>query len=212
VQVFEPAAVGHRKVIVATNIAETSVTIPNVAFVVDGGLVKALSLSPSLYLCRLTREQQRWFDSATGIDALVTVPTSQASAQQRAGRAGRVRSGACLLSFSVSFSVSWACIEQRCRQGVPHVHQRRVRQAAGARRPGDAAVRGPACHCQVELTPPCRTNMAPVVLQLKAFGIDDIAHFDFMSPPPAESLERSIEVCPSLSLSLCGLIASGGSC
>jgi HrpA-like RNA helicase len=61
-----------RKVIVSTNIAETSVTIPGVRFVVDSGLVK-----------------QKTFSNTTGVDSLQVTAVSQAQATQRAGRAGR---------------------------------------------------------------------------------------------------------------------------
>jgi len=69
----------HRKVVLATNIAETSVTLAGVAAVVDGGCA------------RRTR-----FDVATGITRLETVDISRASADQRAGRAGRTRAGIAL--------------------------------------------------------------------------------------------------------------------
>ncbi|XP_042242788.1 probable ATP-dependent RNA helicase DHX35 [Homarus americanus] len=75
-RVFHSAPPGVRKVIVATNIAETSVTIPGIVYVIDCGFVKV-----------------RWYNSTSHTDALVVVPTSQASATQRAGRAGRTRSG-----------------------------------------------------------------------------------------------------------------------
>lgn len=68
--------VGHRRVIVATNIAETSLTIPGVTAVVDSGLVRQLEASVS-----------------TGVDELVTRRVSLASAAQRAGRAGRTAPG-----------------------------------------------------------------------------------------------------------------------
>lgn len=61
-----------RKCIVATNIAETSITIPHIRFVVDSGYVK-----------------QKAFDPVRKIEALIVVPVSKVSAQQRAGRAGR---------------------------------------------------------------------------------------------------------------------------
>ena len=67
-----------RRVICATNVAETSVTLPGVTAVVDTGLVR-----------------QMHHDAATGLDRLLTVPISQASATQRAGRAGRVAPGVC---------------------------------------------------------------------------------------------------------------------
>ncbi|EDQ86008.1 uncharacterized protein MONBRDRAFT_33958 [Monosiga brevicollis MX1] len=74
--VFAPAGDGRRKVIVATNIAEASITIPGIVYVVDCGFVKMRGYNPD-----------------TGIESLVVTPISQASANQRAGRAGRMRSG-----------------------------------------------------------------------------------------------------------------------
>lgn len=68
-----------RKVIVATNVAETSLTIPNIRHVIDGGLVRV----------------QR-FDVRRGINVLLVEGISQASADQRAGRAGRTAPGTCL--------------------------------------------------------------------------------------------------------------------
>jgi HrpA-like RNA helicase len=70
--VFKPAKTGHRKVVVSTNIAQTSVTIPGIRYVVDSGFVK-----------------EKVFDPQTGVDALLVVPISKAAATQRAGRAGR---------------------------------------------------------------------------------------------------------------------------
>eukprot|EP00927_Polykrikos_kofoidii_P050819 TRINITY_DN44694_c0_g1_i1.p1 TRINITY_DN44694_c0_g1~~TRINITY_DN44694_c0_g1_i1.p1 ORF type:complete len:776 (+),score=140.65 TRINITY_DN44694_c0_g1_i1:76-2403(+) len=75
-QVFEAAPPGIRKVVLATNIAETSVTIPGIRYVVDVGLVKLKICHPQ-----------------TGVDILRLVETSQASATQRAGRAGREAPG-----------------------------------------------------------------------------------------------------------------------
>ncbi len=70
------AADAPRRVVLATNVAETSVTIPSVTAVIDSGLVRQLR-----------------FDPASGLDQLETVRCSAASAEQRAGRAGRVRPG-----------------------------------------------------------------------------------------------------------------------
>jgi HrpA-like RNA helicase len=70
--IFDKTPKGHRKVIFATNIAQTSITIPGIRFVVDSGFVK-----------------QKMYDPKSGMDALLTVPISQAAATQRAGRAGR---------------------------------------------------------------------------------------------------------------------------
>ena len=77
----------RRKVILATNIAETSLTIPGVRMVIDSGLVK------------LSR-----YDAQRGVDILETVPVSDDSAQQRAGRAGREAPGLCRRL--------WSAIEQ----------------------------------------------------------------------------------------------------
>ncbi|UYV76092.1 DHX35 [Cordylochernes scorpioides] len=75
-KVFQPTPRYCRKVVVATNVAEASVTINGIIYIVDCGFVKL-----------------RYFNPRTRTDGLVVVPVSQASAEQRAGRAGRVRSG-----------------------------------------------------------------------------------------------------------------------
>ncbi|PIN16752.1 DEAH-box RNA helicase [Handroanthus impetiginosus] len=77
-KVFMPAPIGFRKVILATNIAETSVTIPGIKYVVDPGMVKV-----------------RTYDASTGIEPLIIVKTSKAQALQRSGRAGREGPGKC---------------------------------------------------------------------------------------------------------------------
>jgi ATP-dependent helicase HrpB len=78
-----PAASGTRKVVLATNIAETSLTIPGVRIVVDSGLVR-----------------RSVFDPATGMSRLETQRISRASADQRQGRAGRVEAGVCYRAWS----------------------------------------------------------------------------------------------------------------
>lgn len=75
-KIFEPTPEGARKVVLATNIAETSITIDGVVFVIDPGFVKQNSYNPR-----------------TGMSSLTVVPCSRASANQRAGRAGRVGPG-----------------------------------------------------------------------------------------------------------------------
>jgi ATP-dependent helicase HrpB len=70
--------IGRRKVILATNVAETSLTIPGVTAVVDSGLARQTRVSP-----------------ATGLPRLELVPISKAAADQRAGRAGRTEAGIC---------------------------------------------------------------------------------------------------------------------
>ncbi len=78
-----PGRPGSRRVVLATNIAETSLTIPGVRVVVDSGLVRRLR-----------------FDPATGMSRLETERISRASAEQRQGRAGRVESGVCYRAWS----------------------------------------------------------------------------------------------------------------
>lgn len=75
-RIFDPAPAGSRKVVIATNIAETSLTIDGIYYVVDPGFVK-----------------QKVYNSKTGMDSLVVTPISQAAAKQRAGRAGRTGPG-----------------------------------------------------------------------------------------------------------------------
>ena len=72
-----------RKVILATSIAETSVTIEGITCVIDSGLMRVPRFSPS-----------------TGMSGLVTLPLTQDRAEQRRGRAGRVRAGVCYRLWS----------------------------------------------------------------------------------------------------------------
>ena len=69
----------RRKIVLSTNVAETSLTIPGITAVVDTGLARQLRFDPSV-----------------GLDRLALVPISKASADQRAGRAGRTAAGVCL--------------------------------------------------------------------------------------------------------------------
>jgi len=80
-----PARAGRRKVVLATNIAETSLTIDGVTVVVDSGL-----------------ERRSLFDPVTGMSRLETQRIARASAEQRAGRAGRTAPGVCYRLWSES--------------------------------------------------------------------------------------------------------------
>jgi len=82
-KVFPPAPEGTRKIIVSTNIAETSVTIDGVVYVVDPGLFK-----------------QKLYNPRTHSESLLVSPISKASAMQRAGRAGRTRPGKCFRLYT----------------------------------------------------------------------------------------------------------------
>ena len=75
-RVFKPSCL--RKVILATSIAETSLTIPGITCVIDSGLMRVPRFSPT-----------------TGMSELVTLPLSRDRAEQRRGRAGRVQEGVC---------------------------------------------------------------------------------------------------------------------
>lgn len=82
-RIFEPTPAGSRKVVIATNIAETSLTIDGIYYVVDPGFVK-----------------QNVYNPKTGMDSLVVTPISQAQAKQRAGRAGRTGPGKCFRLYT----------------------------------------------------------------------------------------------------------------
>eukprot|EP00126_Sphaerothecum_destruens_P002332 Sdes_comp15764_c0_seq1m4827 len=75
-RIFSRLPPNTRKIIIATNVAETSITIPNIGYIVDCGFVKIPIYSPQ-----------------NGMESLGVVPISQATAAQRSGRAGRVRCG-----------------------------------------------------------------------------------------------------------------------
>ncbi len=83
--VLRPTTPGRRRVIVATDVAESSLTVPDVTAVVDSGLVRRPQVHP-----------------ATGLTRLVTIATSRASEEQRTGRAGRVRAGHCWRLYAAS--------------------------------------------------------------------------------------------------------------
>lgn len=80
---FDPVPKGHRKVVLSTNIAETSITIPGIRYVIDPGFVKCRS-----------------YNARLGADLLQVVPISQAQAWQRTGRAGREGPGKCYRLFT----------------------------------------------------------------------------------------------------------------
>lgn len=137
-KIFEETPKGARKCVLATNIAETSLTIDGIKYVIDPGFCKQKSYNPR-----------------TGMESLVVTPTSQASALQRAGRAGRTSAGKCFRLYT-----AWSFQNELDPNTVPEIQ---------------------------------RTNLGNVVLMLKSLGINDLMHFDFMDPPPAETLLRALE-------------------
>lgn len=98
-KIFEATPTGSRKVVLATNIAETSITINGIKYVIDPGFVK-----------------EKVFNATTGMESLVVVPCSQASAQQRAGRAGRVGAGKCFRLYT-----KWSFSNELPKQPKPEI-------------------------------------------------------------------------------------------
>ena len=136
-KIFDKAAPGVRKVIVATNIAETSLTVDGIMYVVDAGFSKLKVYNPRM-----------------GMDTLQITPISQANASQRAGRAGRTGPGKAFhlyteLAFKNEFYI----------QTIPEIQ---------------------------------RTNLANTVLLLKSLGVKDLLDFDFMDPPPQDTITTSL--------------------
>lgn len=137
-KIFEPTPPKARKVVLATNIAETSLTIDGIVYVIDPGFVK-----------------ENVFNPRTGMESLVVSPCSRASANQRAGRAGRVGPGKCFRLYT-----KWAYHNELEESTTPEIQ---------------------------------RTNLSSVILMLKSLGIDQLLDFDFMDPPPAETIIRALE-------------------
>lgn len=136
-KIFEKAAPGVRKVIVATNIAETSLTVDGIMYVVDAGFSKLKVYNPRM-----------------GMDALQITPISQANAMQRAGRAGRTGPGKAYHLYTES-----AFKDELYIQTIPEIQ---------------------------------RTNLANTVLLLKSLGVRDLLDFDFMDPPPQDTITTSL--------------------
>ncbi|KAF6155968.1 hypothetical protein GIB67_039299 [Kingdonia uniflora] len=99
--VFSPLPRGKRKVVISTNIAETSLTLEGVVYVVDSGFSK-----------------QRFYNPLSDIENLVVAPISKASARQRAGRAGRVRPGKCYRLYTEEHF-----IKEISAEGIPEMQR-----------------------------------------------------------------------------------------
>ncbi|KAK8090980.1 pre-mRNA-splicing factor ATP-dependent RNA helicase prp22 [Apiospora phragmitis] len=137
-RIFDPAPPGERKVVIATNIAETSITIDHIYYVIDPGFVK-----------------QNAYDPKLGMDALIVTPISQAQANQRAGRAGRTGPGKCFRLYTEqAFSTEMSPVT------IPEIQ---------------------------------RQNLSSTILMLKAMGINDLLNFDFMDPPPTNTMLTALE-------------------
>ena len=100
-KIFEPAPEKGRKCVLATNIAETSLTIDGIKYVIDPGFCKQKSYNPR-----------------SGMESLVVTPTSQASAMQRAGRAGRTSAGKCYRLYT-----AWSFQNELDPNTVPEIQR-----------------------------------------------------------------------------------------
>ncbi|KAK7712032.1 hypothetical protein SLS57_007907 [Botryosphaeria dothidea] len=101
-KIFEPTPPGKcRKVVLATNIAETSLTIDGIVYVIDPGYVK-----------------ENVYNPRTGMESLVVTPCSRASANQRAGRAGRVGPGHCFRLYT-----KWAYYNELEANTTPEIQR-----------------------------------------------------------------------------------------
>ncbi|UNI14744.1 RNA helicase [Purpureocillium takamizusanense] len=136
-KIFDRAAPGVRKCIVATNIAETSLTVDGIKYVVDAGYSKMKVYNPKM-----------------GMDTLQITPISQANGSQRSGRAGRTGPGKAFRLYTEK-----AFKEELYLQTIPEIQ---------------------------------RTNLSNTVLMLKSLGVKDLLDFDFMDPPPQDTISTSM--------------------
>ena len=129
---ISPSPAGRRKVVLATSIAETSLTIEGVRIVIDGGLMRVPRFSPR-----------------SGMTRLETVKVSQASADQRRGRAGRLEPGVCYRLWT-----------EEAQRGL------------------------------LPFTPPeiLDADLAPLALELAAWGVTDASTLPWLTPPPTSAL------------------------
>ncbi|MGC1274280.1 MAG: ATP-dependent RNA helicase HrpA [Planctomycetaceae bacterium] len=130
-RVFQPHP--HRRIVIATNVAESSITVPNIRYVVDTGTA------------RISR-----YSARSGVQRLPIEAVSKASADQRKGRCGRVGPGVCIRLYSE------ADYEGRDQYTPPEIQ---------------------------------RTNLAAVILQLKALGLGEVEEFPFLDPPKPATIK-----------------------
>ena len=140
-KIFHPS--GLNRIVLATNVAETSLTVPGIKYVIDPGTA------------RISRYSYR-----TKVQRLPIEPISQASANQRKGRCGRVSEGICIRLYS---------------------------EEDFNNRP--------------EFTDPeiLRTNLASVILQMTALGLDDIEAFPFVDAPDKRHIQDGVKLLEELS-------------
>ena len=129
---ISPSPAGRRKVVLSTSIAETSLTIEGVRIVIDSGQMRLPRFSPR-----------------SGMTRLETVKVSQASADQRRGRAGRLEPGVCYRLWT-----------EEAQRGLLPFTAPEILDA----------------------------DLAPLALELAAWGVGDAATLPWLTPPPAASL------------------------
>ncbi|OOF59937.1 ATP-dependent RNA helicase HrpA [Rodentibacter myodis] len=139
-KIFHPS--GLNRIVLATNVAETSLTVPGIKYVIDPGTA------------RISRYSYR-----TKVQRLPIEPISQASANQRKGRCGRVSEGICIRLYSEEDF-----------------------------------------HSRPEFTEPeiLRTNLASVILQMTALGLDDIEAFPFVDAPDKRHIQDGVKLLEEL--------------
>lgn len=135
-RIFDSAPGNSRKIVVATNIAETSLTVDGIAYVIDSGYCKLKVYNPRI-----------------GMDSLQVTPISQANAGQRSGRAGRTGPGVAYRMYTEGNYTSLLTTT------VPEIQ---------------------------------RTNLSNVVLLLKSLRVRNLLDFDFMDPPPRDTILHSM--------------------
>lgn len=139
-RVFKTGAL--RRIVLATNVAETSITVPGIRYVVDTGVA------------RIKRYSYR-----NKVEQLLIEPVSKASANQRAGRCGRLADGICIRLYDEN---DWA------------------------RRPD---------YTDPEIV---RSNLAAVILRMKALKLGDVREFDFVQPPPPKAIADGYAILSEL--------------
>ncbi|MGR6981789.1 ATP-dependent RNA helicase HrpA [Testudinibacter sp. P27/CKL/0425] len=139
-RIFQPS--GLNRIVLATNVAETSLTVPGIKYVIDPGTA------------RISRYSYR-----TKVQRLPIEAISQASANQRKGRCGRVSEGICIRLYSEDDF-----------------------------------------NARPEFTDPeiLRTNLASVILQMTALGLDDIESFPFVDAPDRRYIQDGIKLLDEL--------------
>ena len=133
---------GVRRIVLATNVAETSITVPGIRYVVDTGLA------------RVKRYSYR-----NKVEQLLIEPVSRASADQRAGRCGRVGPGICVRLYG----------ELDYQRRPPFTDPEIV-----------------------------RSNLASVILRMKALKLGDVREFPFVQAPPARAISDGLAILGEL--------------